>query len=214
MPAPPFLTTPATVVPTALSAVLTGLPVLTLDEVFHVGTLDFADRAAWSYEGDGLSVSVHPEEWAQIARLGHAVWRVTRSDEAPFRFVDFHAVTADDRDLLRGYALSQGWMAQQVVWQVTFDTESGGQSTLICNTEADAAEEAEGLDATIAATWAWRSTPSFPEARVSHDWDPHRRAHRLLDAEPGCEPRRGVVGRRLCPGGPVVPSGCAHQAPG
>lgn len=48
-------------------------------EVFHVGTMDSSNRTKrFSFEGDALSVSLHPEEWSQIARLRGPTWALQK----------------------------------------------------------------------------------------------------------------------------------------
>ena len=44
------------------------VPTKSFKELFHVGTLDSSNKREGSYEGSGLSVSTHPDEWRRIAR--------------------------------------------------------------------------------------------------------------------------------------------------
>lgn len=46
------------------------IPIRNFNEVYHVGTLDIRDRGLYSLEGNTLSVSIHPDDWIDIARLG------------------------------------------------------------------------------------------------------------------------------------------------
>lgn len=76
---------------------LAGAPVppRTFEALFHVGTLRPEDKGCDgpSWEGHGLSVSVHPAAWTRIARLGgRPTWKLV-NDQA--RFVDVHALTDD-----------------------------------------------------------------------------------------------------------------------
>jgi hypothetical protein len=69
---------------------MTRVPVLRKRCVYHVGDPAAPPRRAdFSFEGPGLSVSEHPEEWSRIARLGagetHALRRL---DRKPGVFVD------------------------------------------------------------------------------------------------------------------------------
>lgn len=43
-------------------------PTITLNKLYHVGSLDASKKRTGSYEGAGLSVSTHPDAWRQIAR--------------------------------------------------------------------------------------------------------------------------------------------------
>jgi hypothetical protein len=51
-------------------------PVRWISRVAHIGTLDPAAKGAFSWEAHGLSVSLHPEEWEAIARLGGRPWHL------------------------------------------------------------------------------------------------------------------------------------------
>ena len=41
---------------------------LNIKNLYHIGTLNIDDRTSHNFEGKGLSVSVNPREWYQIAR--------------------------------------------------------------------------------------------------------------------------------------------------
>lgn len=57
-------------------------------DVFHVGAkpgIERPKKSRLSYEGGGLSVSLHPDEWRRIARLGGApTWRLSHSGSPRF----------------------------------------------------------------------------------------------------------------------------------
>lgn len=158
-------------------------PLVALDEAFHVGTLDAADRADWSYEGEGLSISLHPDDWAQIARLGGPTWTLTRPDGEPLRLVSWHDLDDDTRDAIRAWGAEQGWVEQQTVYRVTYlGMDDNGEDVICsfeCATAEDAEAEAEGYevdpehpDTDFLVTSAWRPTARFPDQRISADCDP------------------------------------------
>ena len=78
--------------------------------VHHVGSLVAADKGReWSssLEGNGLSVSEHPDEWRAIARLGDAPqWSLTTNDQAAF--LDARALTQAQWAEVMDWGLAQG----------------------------------------------------------------------------------------------------------
>jgi hypothetical protein len=101
------------------------LPVFRFQEVYHVGALDLAARrgaaSRHSYEGELLSVSRHPDAWAQIARLGSTVWTL-RADALYLSVMDLTqenraeavawAVNAGLVEMAKGYRLS--WFDEEM----------------------------------------------------------------------------------------------------
>lgn len=152
------------------------LPVVAFAEVFHVGTLNEAERKDASHEGDGVSVSLHPDDWISIARLGRGpVWSFDRADDEPLRFLDWHNLTSEQRDGLRTWGASQGWVTRRQVYNVLWEDEDWPGETIFMpfDSEDEARYEAEGRDdARIQPATAWRPTDTFPEARIDADVDP------------------------------------------
>lgn len=148
-------------------------PLFTIDSVFHVGSLDPADkgRHTQSLEGSGLSVSVHPDEWAMIARLGgNPTWTVRRCDLAPIRFLDAHRAEQDVCDEIVAWATLAGLIEPTVAWSVTWDDPDDGPSQMLCDTEADALLEADPDfydDRTVSRVDDWACTDTM-RARLDH----------------------------------------------
>lgn len=55
---------------------LRSLPLRALSRVCHIGTLNPAEKGTFSHEAHGLSVSLDPEEWEMIAKLGGRPWHL------------------------------------------------------------------------------------------------------------------------------------------
>lgn len=149
------------------------LTVLVFEEVFHVGTLNPADRRTDSYEGEGLSVSMHPDEWAAIARLVGTTWRLARPDGALLRFASFHDLTEQDRHRLRNWGAARGWVEQRTAYRVSwFDDEWNTTMSVDLAGEDQAHAEAEEVEGTVAPVVVWRATEAFPDGRVHGGVDP------------------------------------------
>jgi len=121
-------------------------PLRRFERLFHVGRLDPAAKGIDSHEGDGLSVSRHPEDWRAIARLGDApVWDIDTRDA---RFLDFYAFRRDRAALNAAcdWAVEQGYLERGRVYVVTMPDEEGEGGSLVFRfldpTEAE--DEARG----------------------------------------------------------------------
>lgn len=126
--------------------IIPGVELLPYDSFMHVGSMNPADK--WchgaSLEGNGLSVSFHPEAWREIARLGEEpTWRLER---AGARFLDVLA-SEKAKDRLFAWALEHELVEECTVWLVRyFDEELEQMRTLWCTTEEEALDEIEMND--------------------------------------------------------------------
>lgn len=69
-------------------------PLISFTKLYHVGTLNPENKGSDSHEGSGLSVSVHPNEWTRIAKLGGGdLYSLSKSGN---QFLDFHRMTDDE----------------------------------------------------------------------------------------------------------------------
>lgn len=158
---------------------LEDLPLITFDEVYHVGAFTHADRADWSYEGDGLSVSVHPDEWAQIAKLGRTTWVLRKPEWADITFASWHDLTTEDRETLRQWAQAQGWIEQRNIFRLSWEDEDWNDTVSMdfdteteATAEADARHDNEDTDTHIEQVTVWRATTTFPSIRTDRETDP------------------------------------------
>ena len=129
------------------------LPTVTLPKVWHVGTLDRADKGAVapSWEGSGLSVSLDPDAWIRIAKLGgQPIWTLTREAGA---FVDAHRIDGASRTALLDWGRRRGLVADSGVFEVSWwDPEWHGQVAALFADAADAAAEAAELGGQLRST--------------------------------------------------------------
>jgi hypothetical protein len=124
------------------------LPTRRCDEVFHIGTLDAADKGSVfssSYEGHGLSVSECPEEWERIAELGGLPWwELSRPGG---RFADAHMLDEEQRACVEAWGIGQGLVERVLAYKVSWydsDREDSVYMLFIDETEArDELGEAE-----------------------------------------------------------------------
>lgn len=130
----------------------------TFEELYHVGTMNAADKGCRgaSLEGMGLSASTCPEAWVRIARLGGLPW--WRLSKRGAQFLDLHALTpSQQRDYLQ-WAHEEGYLLPAVVWTVTwFDDELGSEVFSTYLSEKEALDECNE-EAAIKAEEGWVGT--------------------------------------------------------
>lgn len=118
-----------------------ALPVIRLDRVMHVGDLDASAKRADSYEGSGLSVSLHPDEWRAIARgfVSGSTWLLEKPGG---NFVNAHALTDADRSLILDWACAQELCLAADVFELRlYDDELDATTTQTFATRREAEDE-------------------------------------------------------------------------
>ena len=129
-----------------------GLPVKTLTDLFHVGTLD-ASQKRDGYEGAGLSVSTHPDAWQKIAR-GHVTGDTHTATKEGNKFLDVHSLSNKHNEQIKQWAVKNGYLEQQETVTVSwFDDEMDDTLSQTFNSMADAKaehdEELEHMDVKV-----------------------------------------------------------------
>jgi hypothetical protein len=118
------------------------IPLIRLAEVWHVGTMDRervgANSGGSSLEGHSLSVSLCPEAWTEIARLGgNATFRLDRPDGL---FMNVHAALGDPdlRDEMLRFAVENDLVVPTTLWRFweTDEVEEWRWSTAASRDEA------------------------------------------------------------------------------
>ena len=117
--------------------IASSLPVDPIDTVYHVGDLDVASKGTDSYEGAGLSVSEHPEEWAEIAELPGDTWTLTNPDGA---FLDALGLNKTQKTSIAKWGKTHGYVQEATVWRVYFWDSELEEETYV---EFDSREDAE-----------------------------------------------------------------------
>jgi hypothetical protein len=126
---------------------MTGVPIIELERVYHVGDLDPALRGSLhrsSQEGPCLSVSLCPEAWIEIARLGGSGLFALERDGAAF--LDVHAAMADPvlRDAIVRWAESEGLIVFREQWKAwSFDEETETFNYFVARSREEAEREVD-----------------------------------------------------------------------
>lgn len=108
---------------------VTTVPLICLNSVMHAGRLDPArvgeNSGGSSLEGHSLSVSLCPQAWRRVARLGGTLlFELSRAGGV---FLDMHAVQGNARLLaaVLDWAVGQGLTEWQSRWQTWVQDEDG-----------------------------------------------------------------------------------------
>lgn len=122
-------------------------PLALLGVVTHVGSLDETQKGVQgeSYEGMGLSFSVHPEDWEVIARLGgNPWWEVDLSDR---KIVDGHQAIAQSSSALTQWAVENDLVTRCEEFVLSYeDSEMGGRVEMVLASHEEALDEAEFIE--------------------------------------------------------------------
>lgn len=112
-----------------------------LSEVYHVGHLSKSRQKPYvSYEGKGLSVSKHPEEWARIMGGGGIIYRLTHPS------LSFYRVRGD-RDVKKAvrWAVENKYLSHTRGYEISwFDDVRGEERYMVFEDEQKARREIEG----------------------------------------------------------------------
>lgn len=117
------------------------VPVIIWNEVTHIGTLDPSHREASSLEGEGLSVSINPDEWQQIAKLGgRPRWAITT--DRPLRFIDAHKLTPKSRASINAWGVENGIVEEVTTYTAEWwDSDMEDRVAMVCSTREEADEQ-------------------------------------------------------------------------
>jgi len=144
------------------------LPTLRKRVVWHVGNVSAKRRkASTSLEGSGLSVSEHPEEWAEIASLGgHDTHEFRRKDGQPGVFVHMLNMGRAKQSLLDA-AAAEGLLQKAQRWEYRwFDDEMDEELYSTFDSEDEAvAEMDDGAGGSVHAV-----VVNVPTRKLQTEW--------------------------------------------
>jgi len=120
------------------------LPLISLTKVFHVGSLDMNKKSDFSLEGSGLSISVNPDEWSKIARLGGELHTLVKTNGV---FVNAYKLNKSQKQNIIKWGLENGLVNQKETYQVCwYDDEMEDDVCMEFNNIDDAKSEAGNED--------------------------------------------------------------------
>lgn len=123
------------------------VPLAPLDVVSHIGSLNPKDKGCQgeSHEGLGLSISIHPEDWEAIARLGGNPW--WEADASGLSVIEGHKALAQAGEGFKRWALDNGWAQECDEYVVSWeDEEVESRVEMVLPTHQEALEEVEYME--------------------------------------------------------------------
>lgn len=115
------------------------LKTISMPCVYHVGTLKAEDKSDFSYEGDGLSVSLHPSEWSRIASLAGKVFVLENKKGLFADYYAFDSKTVDE------WGLANGYIEPCTLWRYWFEDDCGQERYIDFTSLEEALEESDCL---------------------------------------------------------------------
>lgn len=130
-----------------LDANAKDIPVLLINKVFHIGTLDPAEKGRvhqGSLEGSCLSVSRCPLAWRSIARLGGLpLWELHKEGATFLNVLALEPGLALREDI-ETWGVRQGYAKRQALWRTwMYDSEADSWGYMLFESEAEAVNEAQ-----------------------------------------------------------------------
>ncbi|MGY3582291.1 hypothetical protein ACVIGB_000784 [Bradyrhizobium sp. USDA 4341] len=127
-----------------------NIQIIRLPKVFHVGTLDPANLGAnsggASLEGACLSVSLCPNAWSAIVKIGDGLHELRNEGGT---FLDISALLGDEASKaeLIAWGKENGYARLRKLWRSwRYDGEADEWRFLLCRTAQEALEEARAYD--------------------------------------------------------------------
>lgn len=145
------------------------LPVTSIERVWHVGDMDLSSKSSFSLEGNGLSVSQHPDAWEQIAQLGGAPWWALCKPSASF--CDAIELSTEQQAEITRWGIESGWVELVDRFRVSYFDEELEDEVYYYTSDATDADEGEE----VAAVQVISPTPSMTTRLSVH-----------CDADVGC----------------------------
>jgi hypothetical protein len=153
---------------------ITDLPKISFDKVYHVGDLNPNNerRIRNSLEGNALSVSVNPDAWTKIVKLGGRDTFEIESNTGALVFVHMLDLMRKKKfsilkNELVDLAVSRNYLQKTVAFKSTYyDDELGSSCYTLHKTSEEAAENGESVRKCVIYT----GTPEFCQTmRLSFD---------------------------------------------
>ena len=113
-----------------------------ITKVFHVGEMNIKNKSKFSLEGSGLSVSINPNEWRKIAKLGDKELHILTNPNGIF--VDGNKLNKQQKNNVISWGVENGYISQKETYKVCwYDDEMEDDVCMEFTTYDEAKVEAE-----------------------------------------------------------------------
>lgn len=109
-------------------------------ELYHVGSMDIADKHQFSLDGNGLSVSTCPHSWINLAQISsNTIWRLYKKD---IQMLDYYSLTENELEVSNHWGIEEGYLTKCRFFKtIKFDTEINDEVELIYDSFEEACSE-------------------------------------------------------------------------
>jgi hypothetical protein len=146
---------------------MSKMPLISKEEVFHVGQLDRSLKQKGSLEGSGLSISTEPRAWVKINPFtGGKLFQLVKKENL---FLDFYALTEEQEKVMIEWGIKEGHVIPAPIYRITYyDDEMESELCMIFHKKENAEEEAENYEVEIEEEIGFISTSQLEERVMSH----------------------------------------------
>lgn len=124
------------------------MPIYQTGTVYHVGQMDISKKNDYSYEGDGLSVSLCPDAWKKISETTCGdTHKLTKKNGEKGRFLDVRKLNKRNKQEILDYGRKLGLIEDTIMYCFTyFDDELEADCKVKFKDKEEAILEAEDFD--------------------------------------------------------------------
>lgn len=144
-----------------MSHISKEFPTISIDEIWHVGTLNPSDKQEDSHEGAGLSITNYPDEWCQITCLSGELHACSKPHAL---FLNFHSLSDEQTEQIYQWGCEMGYIEPATLYRVGWyhgDFEMDVYSDFLSREEA--LEEADGDEESLEEIQGYISLPVMQE---------------------------------------------------
>ena len=88
------------------------------NDLYHLGSMNIESKSRYSYEGDGLSVSICPEAWSKIARIcSDTLWKLEKKD---IKLLNYYSLTEADFKIISEIGVKNGFLTKIISYKHTY----------------------------------------------------------------------------------------------
>lgn len=138
-------------------------PVINFNKLYHVGTMEKKQKRKGGYEGSGLSVSLHPNEWQRIAK-GYIVGNIFELKKENNQLLNVHGLSEVQKNEIYEWGVKKEYIERAILYRVEyFDDEWDCNLRSDFENEESAEIEAEGRDIEVQEIKSFVSTEVMKE---------------------------------------------------
>lgn len=142
------------------------MPIISVQNVFHVGKMDKSLKGKGSMEGAGLSISTEPSAWVKINPFtGGSLFSCKKNNN---QFLDFYSLTEEQQKEIFTWGIKEHYVISTTLYRITyFDDEMNCDVSYLYDSYEQAQDNAED-DVEIKTESGYVSTPYMDEKVMSH----------------------------------------------